>query len=370
MSDDKEVRSIDLPIKNIEVAQSLLYRLEREFKTASFSLDRENLRIIYSQLKPINDEMTKIISRFTEEYCAPTSPLLNRIQSKCYCSFGEGNSLSGDASTHVRSHGVSGSYLIQEPLVRTMKLLDQAVFKFHSDCGAKEIYMPSLLKKETLERTGYLPRDRHQVGEIYVAHGTDPKLKSADVCLSPALCLSCYAGLENARFDDSSLFSAVGHVFRYEGGVHGKKAPLSRLWEYQVRELVGFGSQRLEDEIRERYLSFVSHLMNTLRLPGQVCSATDTFFHGEYARAAAHQLMGEKKIEIRVNWEEGPLSVSSFNSHDRHFTSEFNIETKIDEENTRSFCIGFGLERLAFATLLSIPDQVQREAILKNELMP
>lgn len=211
------------------------------------------------------------------------------------------------------------------------------------------VRIPSLLKRAHLEKAGYWNRDTQQISEVR------PCVSGGDhsACLSPAACLPLYPVLGGTGLGETRAFTSRCGVFRWEGGVFPEAEPLSRLWEYQVRELVFFGSETRIKEIQEGYLSFVRWLAGRLELPCEVATAADAFFHAESVNLAIYQLIQQTKLEFRANFETSALAVSSFNYHDKHFTHAFGIADAVGDPDLRSACVGFGLERLAYACLAS-----------------
>jgi hypothetical protein len=359
---------IALPTKSRNLARSVVYAAERFFPGLRMNLNENTFELIL-----VNEPQTVIstdviteLKAFITSRCEGSGAFLNRLKEKTFFINLDGTVLYGNSTTMIMNQGVTGSHLLKPEIMRTMRLLDRCLLNFHQKLGATEVQMPSIVSHQTLTRAGYLPRDIHQVGEILVQNRDSTSQSNSHVCLSPALCLSCYAAFEGTFLKQPTLLSAFGQVYRYEGGMHGGSDPLTRLWEYRVRELVGFGSVDLIQITLERYLKFIERLALTFQLPSRAETATDLFFHGEYANIAAHQLMGSKKIEFCVNLESGPLAISSFNIHDYHFTKEFKIEIENANEQTQSFCIGFGLERCAYAIVLSVQDPKERELLLET----
>ncbi|NJL23996.1 MAG: hypothetical protein HC902_01610 [Calothrix sp. SM1_5_4] len=342
----------------------MVYAAERRFPDLKIAFDENTFELVVAMTMESPAERLAALNDFIIERCGGSGAFLSRLKEKTYFTTFDGTILAGNSTSMIAEQGVTGAHLLRSDIVRTSRLLDRCLQKFYRDLGAEEVQMPSIVSRRTLVRAGYIPRDAHQVGEIFVQNPDSGAPISSDACLSPALCLSCYAAFEGARLPEPTLLSAAGQVYRYEGGMHGGGDPLTRLWEYRVRELVGFGPVEMVRCVHERYLNFIKNLALTFRLPSRASTAADTFFHGEYAHIAAHQLIGAKKTEFRVNLDLGPLAVSSFNIHDRHFTREFDIGLDVASESTQSFCIGFGLERLAYAMTLAIQDREDRERIL------
>lgn len=174
------------------------------------------------------------------------------------------------------------------------------------------------------------------------------------VCLAPALCLGIYPALGIRGSDETGrLYTSFGKVHRHEGGkfadVRSGESALSRLREYHLREIIGFGTEEWIYSMRERAIQFVASLAEAFALPCELSTAADLFLHAEWSRQAIHQLLHWTKLEWRIRLERGPIAVASFNLHGEHFVQEFGIR---GPESLQSFCCGFGMERLAQCLVL------------------
>jgi hypothetical protein len=244
----------------------------------------------------------------------------------------------------ARRTDLPGVFLLGPRLVEVLDALDRILACFAASVGAVASRFPSLLTREHLEKAGYWNRDSQQISSV-VPH-VSPGRHAA--CLSPAACLPLYPVLGASGLGAETAFTSRCGVFRWEGGIF-EKDPLARLWEYNVREIVVFGGETELRDLQDRYLRFASWLSAELALPAEACTASDTFFHSESVSVALFQLMQQTKLELRVRFEHNPLAVSSFNFHGNHFVKAFAIGSS--HPALSSACIGFGLERLAYAVL-------------------
>jgi seryl-tRNA synthetase len=84
----------------------------------------------------------------------------------------------------------------------------------------------------------------------------------------------------------------------------------------------------------------------------RVESATDPFFVGEFRKQTAFQSAFQLKFEIRASlpFKNSTLAVGSYNYHQDFFGRNLNI-TLPDGSAAHTACVGFGLERMAYAFL-------------------
>lgn len=102
--------------------------------------------------------------------------------------------------------------------------------------------------------------------------------------------------------------------------------------------------------MRERFLNRILGLVDNLQLTGRCEVATDPFFaNAEASIRATSQRLLELKYELQLDiGTDDSVAVASFNFHERFFGESFDI-TLPDASAPFSGCVGFGLERLAFA---------------------
>lgn len=187
------------------------------------------------------------------------------------------------------------------------------------------------------------PLSQAQAAELGV------RLDDPQHVLTPAVCLPCYAqhaGLRIAPGDVVRL-TMQNHVFRYEAN---RFQPLSRGWDFSVRDIVFFGSgvelTRLRAEVMEKVFGFCEHLGMDVSLE----LANDPFFVDGSRDKVVYQRMGEVKYELlfHIPDRQAPLAASSFNLHRDFYTEVYDIAFE-DETRAESACMGFGLERWLYA---------------------
>jgi hypothetical protein len=172
----------------------------------------------------------------------------------------------------------------------------------------------------------------------------------APALLSPAVCYHLYFALADKPLPGGQLTAtAVGHCARYEST---NLVSLERLWNFSLREVIFVGSKDFVLQNRETGRERMKGVFEEFGMAYRVESATDPFFVGEFRKQAAFQSAFQLKFEIRARlpFKESTLAVGSYNYHQDFFGRNLNI-TLPDGSPAHTACIGFGLERMAYAFL-------------------
>jgi len=119
---------------------------------------------------------------------------------------------------------------------------------------------------------------------------------------------------------------------------------------FRMREFVRIGSPDQVQDFRECWLERGQKMMASLGVPLKVDLANDPFFGRAGKMLANNQRDTGLKFEllIPVTSEEKPTACLSFNYHQDHFGSLWDIRTQ-DGEKAHTACVGFGMERVALA---------------------
>ena len=149
--------------------------------------------------------------------------------------------------------------------------------------------------------------------------------------------------------DGVRTLTMQNHVFRYEGT---NFRPIRRGWDFNVRDIVFFGSyedlSRLRAEVMERAIG----LCRELDLEVTIELANDPFFLETSRDKAIYQRMGEVKYELLfpLPHRGESIAASSFNLHRDFYTSVYDTR-RPNGELAESACMGFGLERWVYGFL-------------------
>jgi seryl-tRNA synthetase len=240
-----------------------------------------------------------------------------------------------------------------------------------SEHGAVEYRYPTLLATSVMERCGYFDSfpqfvmfvahlhgdidsyeqfaDLHARGAD-VAHYALDMAGGADHCLPPTMCFHTYHQYAGRQLPATgTVVTSRGKSFRHESRYEWG---LERLWDFTIREIVLLGSRDFVRATRARLLEQVRDLLAELDLAGHCEVANDPFFLGtDRGTRMAVQALAESKYELRMPVGGGrTIAAASFNYADDFFTGRFDIRLD-DGSPPRSGCVGFGLERLAYAFL-------------------
>jgi hypothetical protein len=167
----------------------------------------------------------------------------------------------------------------------------------------------------------------------------------------PTMCYYIYDMFRGRPFAGNAAVTAVGKSFRFENKYHH---PLTRLWDFTIRETVFFGTDDYVRQSVEGYRRIATSVMERLGLRGFCETASDPFFLGGDTSALVNTqlLLGAKyELKLRVG-PEATIAVGSFNLHGQYFAKRFDLRTASPgNEHIFSGCIGIGLERTVFAFL-------------------
>jgi hypothetical protein len=146
------------------------------------------------------------------------------------------------------------------------------------------------------------------------------------------------------------VVTSRGKSFRFESRY---RRALERLWDFTIREIVFLGARDFVLDCRRRFMERSFELVESLRLGGQCSVANDPFFAGaDTAERTWSQRLLELKYELRLPIAaDADVAVASFNFHEQFFGDSFRIRDRDEQGFVHTACVGFGLERLAYAFL-------------------
>jgi seryl-tRNA synthetase len=235
--------------------------------------------------------------------------------------------------------------------------------------GARQYRYPTLISTSGLTKGGYLgsfPQFVMSAGRLHsdldvyrqfvegIAGGEAPgglleqHGEHSGYCLPPTMCFHTYLQLSGTTLTaDATVVTSRGKSFRYESRY---SRSLERLWDFTIREIVFLGDAETVVSLREDFLTATCELVEELGLAGHVEPANDPFFADAAApRRILAQRLRKLKYELRLPAEEGrDLAAASFNIHGTTFGEPYEL-TLPNREFAHTACVGFGLERLAFA---------------------
>ncbi|MFI0982575.1 hypothetical protein ACH4SP_36900 [Streptomyces sp. NPDC021093] len=223
-----------------------------------------------------------------------------------------------------------------------------------------ELHFPPILPRAVFEKSEYVTSFPQLFGAIHAFRGDEcahegleravtkgedwsGHTRLTDFVLAPAVCYSVYPLFGGTVLDGGRTVDASGFCFRHEPSTEP-----GRLVSFRLREFVRIGTSAEAsgwfDEWHERASAFVRRL----GLKVAVEAASDPFFGTTGQVIAENQREEGMKAEVVVPIGDHPVAVASINYHRDHFGRIFDIRSA-EGEPAHSACVGFGLERLAFA---------------------
>lgn len=277
------------------------------------------------------------------------------------------------AERGIAASAGDGLAVIGEPVLSLLEYLDARIRALAaSEFGAVEYQYPTLMPVAVLSRCGYLrsfPQlmmfvsRLHSDIDVYRRFTADlddgqdlTGLLHADAaaiehCLPPTQCFHTYAQLaDRALTAPTTVITTKGRTFRFESRY---QRSLERLWDFTLREIVFLGPRDFVADCRTRMMELTYALTADLGLGGTCEVAHDPFFAGaDTAEQVWSQQLLELKYELRMPLDSvRTVAVGSFNFHDQFFGKAFNIASPEAGDTAYTGCVGYGLERFAFAFL-------------------
>lgn len=248
------------------------------------------------------------------------------------------------------------------------------------DCDIVHKIYPVLLPVSAYKKTGYLKRTPQYaifccsacenmkiLKEIDKIDNNEYKsiVNNPNYALSPSACFHVYEELKDKVLPNKTIVTFTQSVFRNEGRFNFKE--FGRMRDYHVREIVFIGDEYFVESTRERLLEATKNFVNELQLDAKITIASDPFILPRMQKFKKVQAVDRSKYELRLSYNsEEDMSVASFNLHGTAFTSPFNI--KVNNADTVTGCVGYGLERFVLAFLSQYgenvrdwPEQIKKE---------
>jgi seryl-tRNA synthetase len=221
---------------------------------------------------------------------------------------------------------------------------------------------PPVINRRILERVHYLESFPHLCGAIHSFFGSELQskelarradngepwgemLQMTDLVLTPAACYPVYPGLSGTLQEGGRLVTVKGWVFRHEPSPEP-----TRLQSFRMREFIRAGSPDQVVTWRDTWRDRGLEILRGLGLPAESDVASDPFF-GRGGRVLAKSQREQRlkfEVLVPVISADQPTAVCSFNYHQEHFGSTFDIRTP-DGAVAHTACLGFGLERVTLA---------------------
>jgi seryl-tRNA synthetase len=227
---------------------------------------------------------------------------------------------------------------------------------------AEVFTFPPVISRKVLEKVNYLDSFPHLCGAVYSFFGREQQARAlsekvhagepwgdmlgiTEVVLNPAACYPVYPSFTGVVPKGGRLVTMLNWVYRHEPSPEP-----TRMQSFRVREFVKVGTPDEVVEWRDMWLQRGVTLLQALGLPAKADVASDPFFGRAGKMLAVSQKEQRLKFEVLVPVisADNPTALCSFNFHQEHFGSTFEIRTP-DGKTANTACLGFGLERIVMA---------------------
>jgi seryl-tRNA synthetase len=258
--------------------------------------------------------------------------------------------------------GVEGAFGRGAVFERVLDAFNSLISRISAHDSAEFCTFPPVIDRRIIERVNYMDsfpdlcgavcsffgkeREARELSErIHAGKPWGDKLDMTQVVLNPAACYPLYPTLTGTIPAGGRLVTMLNWVFRHEPS----REP-TRMQSFRVREFVRIGE--MEDVVawRDMWLARGVDILRSLGLDATPDVASDPFFGRGGRMMAVNQKEQKLKYEVLVpvNSQEKPTAVCSFNFHQQHFGSTFEILT-LKGDPAHTACLGFGLERVTMA---------------------
>ncbi|WP_284643346.1 hypothetical protein [Paenibacillus silviterrae] len=269
-----------------------------------------------------------------------------------------------------------GLFIFREPFSSLMRFLDYSfVTKIGGRFeGMKEEHYPAVIHAETLNKTNHFtsfPEHIHFLSHLRedldvieafsqsirdiggwkdeAPLDQDANLAKPRFTMNPSTCYHCYEGLQNEILEgEGVIVTAISKCHRFESRNH---TDFGRLLDFSMREIIFVGKPDFVKENRLRAIEYLKELAVEWNVDSMLEIANDPFFTNDFQVKASFQRNQEMKYELRLTipYIDKSIACSSVNFHSNTFGNAFNI--KMGKRNAVTGCVGFGIERWAFAFL-------------------
>ncbi len=224
---------------------------------------------------------------------------------------------------------------------------------------------PPIMSRAQIERHGYLKSfpnllgavsclcgdERHIRGVVgRFVEGGEPwtdALEAADLVLAPAACYPVYplAAARGPVPAGGLTYDVAADCFRRE-----PSTDIDRFQSFRMREYVRIGSEAQIQAFRQEWIERATGIADGLGLNYRVDLASDPFFGRGGQIVAQSQIEQALKFEllVPVRSADAPTACMSFNYHQDHFGTTWDLKTA-DDEVAHTGCVAFGMDRLAVA---------------------
>jgi seryl-tRNA synthetase len=261
--------------------------------------------------------------------------------------------------------GVAGVYGRGEAFEAVRCGVDARVTRAAAEDEPERLAFPPLLPRDQLERIGYLKSFPHLAGSVFAFEGDEEAAAAqddrasrhedwsefqamTDLVLTPAACYPVYPAIAaRGKLAPGGVTVDAGGAYVFRNEPSGDPA---RLQMFHQREIVRIGEPETVLGWRQRWRDRAVELLRDLGLEARFDIANDPFFGRGGRLLARGQRAQELKFEVLVPIAgPEPIAIASFNYHQDHFASTYEIEMDGEDPTAHTACLGFGLERISLA---------------------
>lgn len=269
-----------------------------------------------------------------------------------------------------------GLFIFREPFSGLMRFLDYSFVTKVANrfAGVKEESYPAVIHCDTLNKTNHFtsfPEHIHFLThlreDLDIIESFSQSIRDAGgwkedsaldlnanmpkpkFTMNPSTCYHCYEGLQNETLEgDGLIVTAISKCHRFESRNH---SDFGRLLDFSMREIIFVGKPEFVKEHRLQSIEYIKELAAEWNVDCMLEIANDPFFTNDFQTKASFQRNQEMKYELRLSipYVKKSIACSSINFHSNTFGNAFNI--KMGKRSAVTGCVGFGIERWAFAFL-------------------
>lgn len=260
--------------------------------------------------------------------------------------------------------GVAGLFGKNQRLEQVIEALDGLITRLGADQHAEFLRFPPAISRTDFEHGEYMKGFPQLAGTVHSFCGAEHEhqrvlqcldhnedwteyQKPTYVVLTPAACHPVYPVVAKR-----GPLPAGGRVLDVQSWCfrHEPSPDPTRLQLFRMREYVQIGTPEQVIEFRQTWIERGEQMADSLHLPWRLDLANDPFFGRGGRIVARNQRENNLKFELQIPVEIEAVSTAcmSFNYHVDHFGLLWGIRNS-DMSVAHSACVGFGLERLAFA---------------------
>ena len=261
------------------------------------------------------------------------------------------------------TQGIVGRTARFESLVQGV---ESVINIYAAEDGAEVVAFPPVVDREILRRANYMESFPELCGSIHsyrkdrgrhldLIDRVDEQgdwsefLEQQPVTLCPAACYPLYPTCAGTLPPVGRLYDLTSYVFRAE-----PSDDPARLQSFRQHENVRIAEAEIVADWRRVWIERVDEIFEKLGLTSELAVASDAFFGRGGRLLAENQIADELKFEVlvQVTSDDAPTAIASLNLHEEKFGRAFGIETH-GGHVAHSGCIGFGLERIVLALLVT-----------------